>query len=223
MESMSEIDNCPICGTTCELEYGVEETIGFKDGREIMYATCKTCKTRWRRKFDAHIAGKQVYEKWVWRIPEINIPFPGVGGGIKISPKAGKWVKIRERQLPVGSVRGTKTRETEVKSGKTYRETISIEPRKYSFYEFKLLRGSKVKGEIISDIPIDVFFVDEKNFDRFDRGVRFEAVDATEGIYDSKPEFKATKKGLWFVVLANKNKNPAKAKVNLFSNTAICS
>jgi len=217
MEPMSEIDNCPVCGTTCELEHGVEETIGFKDGREIMYATCKTCKTRWRRKFDAQIAGKQVYEKWAWRIPEINLPFPGVGGGIKISPKAGRWVKIRERQLPVDSLIGIKPKEIDVKSRKTYKETISIEPRKYSFYEFKLLRGNKVKGEVTSDTPIDVFFVDEQNFDKFDRGVRFDAADGTEGIYDSTPEFEAPRKGIWIVVLGNMNKTPAKVKVNLFS------
>ena len=213
---MLEKDNCPVCSTTCILEQGVEETTGFEDEKEIMYATCKTCKTRWRRRLDAQ-AGKDVYEKWAWRIPEINIPFPGVGGGIKISPKVGRWVMIRERQLSVDSPKEVKPKVTEPKLGKEFAETISIEPRGYSFYEFRLSRGDKVKGEVTSDTPIDVIFLDEKNFDRFDRGVRFEPTDGTVAVYESKPEFKAPKKGVWIVVLVNKNKTPARAKVNLKS------
>lgn len=101
---MKEVDNCPMCGTTCELELGLEESIGFEDEREIMYATCKTCKTRWRRREDFNVLGKFIYEKWSCRIPEINIPFPFVGGGIKIHARWCRWVKLREKQLPVGTL-----------------------------------------------------------------------------------------------------------------------
>ena len=61
---MPEIDNCPVCNTTCELEFGLEEAIGTEITRELPYATCKICKTRWRRRDDPDVTGKMIYEKW---------------------------------------------------------------------------------------------------------------------------------------------------------------
>ena len=64
MPDIVEIDNCPVCNTTCELEFGLKD-LGDEDEREIAYATCKTCKTRWRRIDDPKVPGRIMYESGV--------------------------------------------------------------------------------------------------------------------------------------------------------------
>jgi len=88
---LPEIDNCPVCGRPCELEIDFEDSTELEDdlGVEVAYATCKTCKTRWRRREDPKDLGKRIYEKWAYRLPKENI---------------GRWVRIGERRLPVGSL-----------------------------------------------------------------------------------------------------------------------
>lgn len=105
---MPEIDNCPVCNTTCELEFGLEEGVGAEYGREISYATCRTCKIRWRRRDDPKIFGNMIYEKWACRIPEITIPIPFIGGGIKLHSRWCRWVKVKERQIPTNIPAGGK-------------------------------------------------------------------------------------------------------------------
>lgn len=216
---MQEIDNCPICNTTCELEYGLEKGAGGKIGeseKEILYSTCKTCKTRWRRKDDPEVTGKLIYEKWECRIPEISLPIPFIGGGIKLRPRLCRWTRIEERQLPVSTL-GMTSEEVLTQKGKTVEETIAIGRKEYAFYDFKLIRGDKVEGKIISGEPVDSWFLDEENFDKFCRDRGFEPEDVNQGIYEAKIEFRARKKGLWFVVIENSQRVSAKVKVNLYS------
>ena len=107
---MSEIDNCPICNTPCEVEYGFEKGAyeeGLEEeGLEIVYATCKTCGTKWRRREEylGKSKRKAVYEKWAYRIPEINLPIPLIGTIFKIGPRWGKWMGVKEKLIPVTSL-----------------------------------------------------------------------------------------------------------------------
>jgi len=213
---MPEIDNCPVCNTTCELEFGLEEGTGTESKTEISYATCKTCKTRWRRRDDPKVFGNMIYEKWACRIPEITIPFPFVGGGIKLHSALCRWVRVKEKQIPTGTADKQLPFAQPVSQSKILTdEVISIKARDFAYYCEKVLKGSAVKGEISSDIPIDVLFMDEKNFDKFVRKKNFETEDETIGIYETKINFEAPKRGNLFVSLANRNKTPAKVKVHL--------
>ena len=107
---MSEIDNCPICNTTCELEYGFEKG-AYEEGleeekMEIGYATCKTCGTRWRRREEylSKSKMKAVYEKWAYRIPETNLSIPLIGSILKFGPRWGRWIRVKEKLIPVTSL-----------------------------------------------------------------------------------------------------------------------
>jgi len=216
---MREIDNCPICDTTCELEYGLEKGAGAKIGnteKEILYATCKTCKTRWRRKDDPQVTGKLLYEKWECRIPEISLPIPFIGGGINLRPRWCRWTRIKERQLPVSNL-GMKSEEMLTRKGKTVEETIALGREELAVYDFSLKRDDEVEGKIVSDEPVDVLFFDEKNFERSCGDKRNEPEDISTGIYEMKIDFKATKKGLWFVVIEHEHKISAKVKVHIYS------
>lgn len=207
---MAEIDNCPVCNTTCNLEYGLED-FGDEYSREILYASCKTCKTRWRRRDDHVDLGKMIYEKWACRIPETNIPFPFVGGGIRLHQKWCRWKYVKERRIPASD-------EMEhIRDESKFEETISIDAGDYGSYDFELTKGDQVTGDISSDVPVDVWFLDEKNFDKFERKKRFEEEDGTEQIYETKLNFLTSKKGLWFVAIANSSKTKAKVKVRLYS------
>lgn len=214
---MPEIDNCPVCNTTCELEFGLEEGAGAEYEKEISYATCKTCKTRWRRRDDPKDFGNMIYEKWTCRIPEITIPFPFVGGGIKLRSRWCRWVRVKEKRIPTGVQIGLGSlAQPASKQRVIAEEVISIKARDHAYYYYKLSKGSKLKGEISSDVPIDVLFLDEKNFDRFERKRNFETEDATVDIYETKVAFVAPKKGNWFIALNNGKKTPAKVKVHLY-------
>jgi len=214
---VQEIDNCPVCNTTCELEFGLEEGAGAEIDKEISYATCKTCKTRWRRRDDSKVLGKMVYEKWACRIPEITLSIPFVGGGLKLRPRWCRWIEVKEKQLPVSTLGRIESEEALTRKGETVEETIAIGRREFAFYDFKLIRGDKVEGKIVSDEPVDTWFLDEENFDRFCSDKSFEVEDETQGIYEAKIKFKARKKGLWFVVIENSQRDSAKVKVNLYS------
>jgi hypothetical protein len=214
---MLEIDNCPVCNTACKLEYGIGE-VGKNEHRiEIAYATCKTCKTKWRRKNDPQNLGKLIYEKWSCRIPATSIPFPFVGGGIKVSPKWCRWQFVTERRISVGTSNAKEAKETAVPVKKDYDETISLEKRNPARYEFDLVKNDEVKGEISSDSPMTVWFMDEENMDRYDNRRRHDVEDGTEDVYQARISFKARKKGLWYIVIENKEKTPTKVKVHIYS------
>jgi len=109
-ETTSEVDNCPVCNTTCELEFGFEKG-AYEQGlegekREIAYATCKTCRTRWRRREEylGKSQMKAVYEKWTYRIPPISLPIPFIGSVFNLSRRWGKWEKVKEKPIPVTSL-----------------------------------------------------------------------------------------------------------------------
>lgn len=214
---MPEIDNCPVCGTTCELEFGLKEAVGTEYGVEISYATCKTCKTRWRRRDDPKVAGKLIYEKWACRIPELNISFPLIGGGIKLGPRWCRWVKVTERRIPTNVSAEVEFEEATTRQEKRFDERISIQAEEYAYYEFELSKGNKVRGKISSDEPVDVWFLDEKNFDKLDRDKSFQEEDGTEGVYETKLVFEATKKGSWFVVIQNQTETATEVEVHLHS------
>jgi hypothetical protein len=206
---MPETDSCPVGDTTCLFEYGSE-------------TTCKTCKTRWRKREDPHLKSRIIYEKWSCRIPNLNIPFPFVGGGIKVSPHWCRWVKVKEVQISsIDKPKHERTQEV-LQKNKIYEETISILPKKFSFYIFELTRKERVKGEIssLSSVPVDVLFLDKRNFAKYEDDRNFVCKDSYEGIYDGKIDFEASSKGLWFVAIENKSKSEIRAKVKPYSEGA---
>jgi hypothetical protein len=217
----SEIDNCPICGRPCETEADYADYEGLnqvdRERVEIIYATCKTCKTKWRRREDSKNLGRLIYEKWAYRIPEFNISIPIIGSSIKLKPRGGRWIKIKERYIPVGYSEEILAAKMSTE-GDSYDEIISVSPKEPSFYMFALSKGDKVIGEIKSDTVINVWFLDEDNFEKFSRSKRYSVEDGTESIFEARSiGFEASKKGTWVVMIENKSRKRAKVHVNLSS------
>jgi len=85
-----------------------------------------------------------------------------------------------------------------------------------SSYEFKLRRGESTRGEISSDNPINVHFVDENNFNRWLRDRSFTSEDGTDGIFKTLISYIAPKGGMWYLALDMSGRKSAKVKVHLF-------
>jgi hypothetical protein len=197
---MAERDNCPKCKTICPLQIEAK----------IAYATCKTCKTKWRRREDTEVPGGLIYEIWACRIPEMNIPFPFVGGGIKLPKRSCRWKKVKEVHVSAPK-NGTEFR-------RKVDEITSIKANDYAGYYWTLSKGDKIKGEISSDACIDIWFLDEMNYQKFHKRRRFEEEDGTIDVYEAKSlEFTAPRKGVWYVVLNSKNKTRIKVTVHLYA------
>lgn len=199
---MLETGNCPNCGTLCKFELEI--------------ATCEMCKTKWRKR-ENQVSGKIVYEKWVCRIPELTLSFPYILSNVKFGPKLCGWKVVTPKRLPTGNL-GVNSQATSLLKGKIVEERIAVPPKEPAFYEFDLVRDDTVEGTIVSDRPLDIWFIYERNIDRFLKHTQnFEPEDVTLGIYEAKIEFKAKRKGLFYVAIEHSEKESVKVEVNIYS------
>ncbi len=96
------------------------------------------------------------------------------------------------------------------------KETIVVSPTEGYYYEFTLLKGNRVKGEISSTSRLDIYFLDEVNFDKWDRDVTFYHENCNESILKADIDYEAPRRGTWFVAIGNRGRKTATVKVNLF-------
>jgi hypothetical protein len=95
------------------------------------------------------------------------------------------------------------------------KETIVVSPTAGYSYEFELLRGDRVKGDISSTSSIDIYFLDDTNFDKWERDKSHEPEDCNEGVLETNIGYEAPRKGIWYVVIENNGRKSATVKVNL--------
>lgn len=97
------------------------------------------------------------------------------------------------------------------------KERIVVDASDGYSYEFGLVKGDHLRGEITSTSPIDVFFVDEFNFDKWNRGRRyFEPEDSNNSVLETNIDYIAPKKGKWYVIIENNGRKPTTVKVQLY-------
>jgi len=97
------------------------------------------------------------------------------------------------------------------------KETIVVTPSDGYSYEFDLMKADHLKGEIKSTSPIDVFFVDEFYFDKWNRGRRyFEPENSNVSVLETNIDYVAPKKGKWYVIIENNGRKSATVKVQLY-------
>jgi hypothetical protein len=94
------------------------------------------------------------------------------------------------------------------------KETIVIKPTKGCYYDFKLSKEEHLKMEISSNNPIDIYFVDDANFDKWDKGKQFEYKDGTEGILETTIDYIVTRTGIWYLLIENKGRKSATVSVS---------
>lgn len=97
-------------------------------------------------------------------------------------------------------------------------ETIRISPQDASYYYvFELKKGEILKGEISSDNHIDIYFVDNTNFKKWDKGrVFFDCEYSNESVLKTKIDYLVPRRGTWYVLIENNGKKTAIVKVYLY-------
>ena len=96
-------------------------------------------------------------------------------------------------------------------------ETIRVSPHAYGYYyEFELSRGEHLKGEISSDSPIDIYFVDNANFKKWDKNRTFDNEYCNESVLETMIDYVAPRKGTWYLIMENNGRKSAIVKVCLY-------
>ena len=83
-----------------------------------------------------------------------------------------------------------------------YKDTIVVE-KNGVYYDHKFIRGEHLVGEISSNSAIDIYFVDEVNFDKWNRDKSFKYEECRENVLDTYFDFLIPKKGMWYVLIEN--------------------
>jgi hypothetical protein len=97
------------------------------------------------------------------------------------------------------------------------KETIVVSPSKGYSYEFEFTKkGDHLKGEISSTSNIDIYFVDEFNFDKWNRNKSFDYEDSNEGILETNIDYLVPARGTWFLIIENNGRKSATVKVQLY-------
>ncbi len=122
-------------------------------------------------------------------------------------------------EAPIKLKEGTKGQEQDPileREDTLRKETILASPNDGYSYEFELMKDDHLKGEIVSTEPIDVYFVDSINFDRWERDKRFDPEDCNEAVLEAKIDYLVPRKGTWFLLIENNGRKKAKVKVHLY-------
>ena len=95
-------------------------------------------------------------------------------------------------------------------------ETIRVSPHNAYYYVFELKRGETLKGEISSNSHIDIYFVNNTNFKRWDKDKTFNSEYCNESVLETKIDYEVPKRGTWYLVMENNGRKSAKVKVCLY-------
>ena len=95
-------------------------------------------------------------------------------------------------------------------------ETIHVSPRYGYSYEFELKRNEHLKGKISSDSPIDIYFVNDINFKKWEKDRKFNSEDCNESVLETMIDYVAPRKGTWYLIMENNGRKSAIVKVCLY-------
>ena len=77
-------------------------------------------------------------------------------------------------------------------------------------------KGNPLKGQIKSTYPVDVYFLDEKNFEKWNKEKNHDCEGCYESVLNAEIKFDVPKDGTWFVTIENNGRRTAKTRVMLY-------
>ena len=95
-------------------------------------------------------------------------------------------------------------------------ETIRVSPQDAYYYVFELKRGEVLRGEISSDSHIDIYFVNNTNFKKWDKDRTFYHEYCNESVLETKIDYEVPKSGTWYLLMENNGRKTAIVKVFLY-------
>lgn len=107
--------------------------------------------------------------------------------------------------------------EKEGEKGYLRKEKIVVIPSGSYFYEFELMKNDHLRGEIFSSSPVDVYFLDEFNFNKWNNGRKyFEPENSSEAILECNIDYEVVKEGSWYLIIENNGRKSATVKIRLY-------
>ena len=94
-----------------------------------------------------------------------------------------------------------------------YDETKIIGPDEYEDYWLDLEEDEKLTGKVTSDLAVDVYIMNRRNFEYFEDGDDFDFVGGSEGVTRFTVNFPCPKRGKWVLVISNPNDEEAEVDV----------
>jgi len=107
----------------------------------------------------------------------------------------------------------------DVSSDNSTEETIVIESGEHQIYPYDLEASEKLTGQIVSDIPVNIYIVNHRNLQLLEDDKEFTAEYFTANVKRCKINFRAPIAGLWNVVIQNEEDDEEEyedAEVNVF-------
>jgi len=85
-----------------------------------------------------------------------------------------------------------------------------------AYYDLIFKKGDHIRGELSSDNPMSFFFVDERNFFKWERNRTFDYEYGSEDIFKASIDFVVPKRGTWYLLLEMSGRQSAKAKAYVY-------
>lgn len=95
-----------------------------------------------------------------------------------------------------------------------HRKTIKLRVDEYDDIKLSLKKGNKITGKVSSDGFFDIYFLTESSFRSFKNDNNFQ-YDGSEVVSHFEPQFEATRKGIFYVVLQNADKKNIVVEMDL--------
>jgi len=95
-------------------------------------------------------------------------------------------------------------------------ETIRVGPHDAYSYVLEFGRDETLKGEISSNSHLDIYFVNNTNFMKWEKGKAFECEYSSESVLNTKIDYEVPKRGIWHLVIENNGRKTAKIKLYLY-------
>ncbi|MHB8546539.1 MAG: toll/interleukin-1 receptor domain-containing protein [Nitrosotalea sp.] len=106
----------------------------------------------------------------------------------------------------------------EVANDNSTEETVVIERGSYQMYSYDLDAGETLIGQIISDMPVNIFIVNDRNLKLLDENKEFTAEYATRSVLKSKINFHPNKANSWNIIISHEENDDDQdeAEVDVF-------
>lgn len=131
--------------------------------------------------------------------------------GVQVMATSGAKVNIN---VPSGKKENTQDSVSEKEFLR--KETILVSPDTGYSYAFNLTRGDHLEGDISSDGRIDIYFVDDENYGKWEKNNIFDYEDCNENVLETQIEYEAPRNGFWYLLIDNNGRKPAEVKVLLY-------
>ena len=146
--------------------------------------------------------------------------FPIVEEGAMVGFMLGDIAQIRftRSQVEKACEKASKFISEEIGEEQEYIEKLVDERKRiedYEAYGFNFEKGDYISGSIRSDVPINVYIVDNRNLERFKEEDEFTYEFEAEGITRLSVEFEIPKTRVWIILIENTDREAANVDINL--------